>query len=319
MSKLISIGEILIDFVPQERNKKLKDILAFERVAGGAPANVAACVSKLGKDAYVLSKLGKDAFGEHLLDVLNSVGVHTSQIKRTSKANTGLAFVSLDETGNRDFSFYRNPSSDMLLEASEIDENLFDSGDILHFCSVDLIDAPVKKAHEKAIEYALKHDVLISFDPNVRKPLWDDLEAYKETINTFIPFAHILKVSDEELDFITGETDIKKALPQLLVGNVKVVLYTKGPDGAEAYTKTSSFDHEGFTVTVSDTTGSGDAFIGGVLYKLLEEEKTILDLENLDFEQILAFGNAVGAFTAQGKGAIPSMPNLKEVNDFKNR
>ena len=154
MKKVISIGEALIDFIPNQKGCSLKEVLGFERVAGGAPANVSAVVSKLGGKSNFISKLGKDAFGDYIIDTLNDVNVDTSYVLRTNKANTGLAFVSLKEDGNRDFSFYRNPSADMLLEEGEIKQQWFNDCHTLHFCSVDLIECPMKYAHKKAIEYS---------------------------------------------------------------------------------------------------------------------------------------------------------------------
>ena len=316
MSKLICIGEILIDFIPLEKGVKLKDVVTFERVAGGAPANVAACVSRLGEKAFMISKLGTDAFGDYLIETLNNVGVNTSNVMQTNEANTGLAFVSLDATGNRDFSFYRNPSSDMLLDESEVSEDLFEANDILHFCSVDLINAPVKKAHKRAIKYALDRECIISFDPNVRLPLWDNPLELKETIMEFVPYAHILKISDEELEFITGKNRIEKALPQLFIGNVKIVIYTKGPNGCELYTKRRTFQHNGFIVDAVDTTGSGDSFIGAFLYQLLDAKRTLNNILRSDFDQLIQFSNAVGALVATRKGGIPSMPRINVVNEF---
>lgn len=317
MTKLISIGEALIDFIPSQKGVGLKDVTGFTRVAGGAPANVCACVSTLGKQSVMLTKLGQDSFGDHIVEVLDKSNVDTSYIKRTNEANTGLAFVSLKEDGNRDFSFYRNPSADMLLDENEIEETLFNRGDVLHFCSVDLIDAPVRKAHDKAIRFALSNEMIISFDPNVRLPLWDDHEEYKKVINEYVKYAHILKISDEELEFITGKTYQEGGLNDLFRGNVQLVIYTKGPDGAEIITKNNQkYSHNGFKVNAVDTTGSGDSFIGAFLYKLLDNK--ITDLCGIDYTEYIKFANAVGAIVASKKGAIASMPTIEEVNEFMN-
>jgi fructokinase len=316
MRKLISIGEALIDFIPNQKGVSLKDVTGFTRVAGGAPANVSACVSTLGKKSMMLTKLGNDAFGDYIIDVLKNALVDTSYIQRTNKANTGLAFVSLKEDGNRDFSFYRNPSADMLLQPSEISEDLFDQGDILHFCSVDLIDAPVKKAHDVALEIAKRKQCIISFDPNVRLPLWDDHDLYKKVINEYIPHADIIKVSDEELEYITGTNDINDAINNLFVGNVKVVIYTKGAHGVEVFTKESKYQHLGFTINAIDTTGAGDAFIGAFIYQLLENNIGLKDLSKTNYDSLIEFANAVGAIVASKKGAISSMPSLEVVSEF---
>mgnify|MGYP004610082605 CR=1 FL=1 len=204
MKRVISIGEALIDFVPNQKGCELKNVLGFERVAGGAPANVSAVVAKLGGKSNFISKLGKDAFGNHIIEVLKEANVNVDYVLRSDKANTGLAFVSLKEDGERDFSFYRNPSADMLLSEDEIHEEDFENGSILHFCSVSLIDAPIKQAHKKAIEYATKYNGIISFDPNVRLPLWESPEACRQAILEFLPLSNIVKISDEELESLNN-------------------------------------------------------------------------------------------------------------------
>lgn len=316
MKKIITIGEALIDFIPNKKGCSLKEVVGFERVAGGAPANVAAVVSKLGGKSNFISQLGEDAFGDYIIDELNKVNVDTSYVLRTNKANTGLAFVSLKEDGNRDFSFYRNPSADMLLNAAEIEEEDFTEGGILHFCSVSLIDAPIKEAHKKAIEFAKKHNCLISFDPNVRLPLWESPEACRKAILEFLPLANIVKISDEELEFITGISDEAKALEFLLQGDVEVIIYTKGTNGAEFITKERKVFSPSFRVQAQDTTGAGDSFIGSFLYQVAEDDNTLESLVNLSEEkikEILTFSNATAALTVCKRGAIGALPTKEEV------
>ncbi|OMP68357.1 PfkB family carbohydrate kinase [Domibacillus epiphyticus] len=319
MGILYSIGEVLIDFIPLQKGRALKDVVSFERAPGGAPANVAAAVAKLGGRSAMITKLGADAFGDFLLEKLEEAGVETRYVIRTKEANTGLAFVSLREDGERDFSFYRNPSADLLLTEDEVNESLFESGDILHFCSVDLVDSPMKQAHVKAIQSAKERGALISFDPNVRLPLWDSPEACRETILDFIPTAHIVKISDEELAFVTGIQNEDDAIDSLFVGDVQAVIFTKGAGGATLYLNNLSVDAGGFSVDVQDTTGAGDAFIGALLYRLLDagadqhELKTVLER---DGQSILSFANAAGAITTTGKGAISSLPSKKQIEDM---
>jgi fructokinase len=319
MGRLFSIGEVLIDFIPKEKGKALKDVQAFVRAPGGAPANVAAAVAKFGAEASMITKLGMDAFGDFLIDELQKAGVKTDKIKRTNQANTGLAFVSLREDGERDFSFYRNPSADLLLSEDEIEEHWFQKGDILHFCSVDLVESPMKQAHEKAIRLVKEIGGLISFDPNVRLPLWNQAEECRQTILEFIPKAHLLKISAEELAFITGMKDEKEAIESLFTGEVKAVIYTKGANGADLYTKNSAYQSNGYKVDVQDTTGAGDAFIGGFLYKLLEKEvnpDNLVDVLNEHHQELLMFANASGALTTTGKGAISSIPTKEAIEQF---
>lgn len=280
---------------------------------------MAAAVAKYGGKSSLITKLGNDAFGDFLIDTLKQSDVEVDKISRTNEANTALAFVSIKEDGERDFSFYRNPSADLLLTEQEIQSDWFSKGDILHFCSVDLVESPMKYAHRKAIEAAKSRGGIVSFDPNIRLSLWGDSTACRETVLTFLPLAHIIKVSDEELEFITGISDVNEAIQSLFVGDVMSVVYTKGSKGAEVYTKEGGYQSSGFKVTVADTTGAGDAFIGGFLYKLLEKDVQVESLAqflNTCHQEILEFANASGALTASVKGAIPAIPAKKHILNF---
>ncbi|HOP57369.1 MAG TPA: carbohydrate kinase [Bacillota bacterium] len=316
MGKCISIGEVLVDFIPDAGNWKLKDVPIFRRQAGGAPANVAAAVARLGGRSVVLSKLGNDPFGDFLIDEMKKTGIDTSYIKHTDEASTGLAFVSLKPDGNRDFCFYRNPSADMLLSQDEIDLDIFEEGDILHFCSIDLVDFPVRKAHEKAIGIAKEKRLIVSFDPNIRLSLWENKEELREIVRRFIPLSDILKISEDELEFITGKKDITGALSSLFIGDVKVIVYTMGANGSAVYTKDRTFVHDGFVVDAIDTTGCGDAFIGAFLYMILSGSLTKESLGKSDYQKILEFSNAVGSLVATKKGALASMPGYMETEMF---
>ncbi len=316
MGKLFSIGEVLIDFIPLQKGVALKDVVAFERAPGGAPANVAAAVAKYGQEAAMISKLGNDAFGDFLVEKLVEIGVEADKVYRTGDANTALAFVSLKENGERDFSFYRNPSADLLLNEEEIEPAWFRAGDILHFCSVDLVESPMKQAHKKAIAAVSAADGLVSFDPNVRLPLWEDSEDCRRAILEFLPTADIVKVSDEELEFITGIEDESDAIQSLFVGKVKAVIYTKGAAGADLILKDRKFESSGYSVETVDTTGAGDAFIGGFLFQLLELQvnpENIEEVLRVHQASILKFANASGALTTIGKGAISALPSKGEV------
>ncbi|AWB45923.1 carbohydrate kinase [Paenibacillus sp. CAA11] len=316
MGTLFAIGEVLIDFIPLQKGAALKDVVSFERAAGGAPANVAAAVAKYGAASSIITKLGNDAFGDFLLEQLAEAGVRTDLVQRTSEANTGLAFVSLRDNGERDFSFYRNPSADLLLSEDEIDPEIFHAGDILHFGSVDLVESPMKRAHLKAIEAMKSKGGLVSFDPNVRLPLWSDPEECRRTIQSFIPKADLLKISEDELAFITGIEDEEEALASLFTGEVQAVIFTKGPDGAELILPNTKYTAEGYKVQALDTTGAGDAFVGGFLYQLLERKATKDSLTEVlaeAHESLLKFANASGALTTTGKGAIPALPTIKQI------
>lgn len=313
MRTVFTIGEALIDFIPNEKGITLKEVTGFEKAPGGAPANVAAAVSRLGGRSAFIGKVGEDAFGEFLIDVLKEANVYTNYMKTTREANTALAFVSLTRDGNREFSFYRNPSADMLLNEAEIEENWFNEGDILHFCSVDLIEAPVKYAHIKAIDSIIKRGGIVSFDPNVRLPLWDSAENCRKTILEFIPKAHIVKISDEELQFITGIDDDREAIASLFVGNVKAVIYTRGSKGAMLFSENFIAEVGGTKIEAVDTTGAGDAFIGAVLYKLAQKDIRPDKISKLEAEEVLYFANTVAAMACMKKGAISALPGIEEV------
>lgn len=316
--KLCGIGEALIDFIPEVKGQRLKDVPSFTRVAGGAPANVAGAVTKLGIPSKFLTKLGDDPFGDYIVEVLDEAGIDTSHIKRDKEAETALAFVSLASDGNRDFKFYRKNSADLRYSVYDIEPDVLDDCGMIHFCSVDLVNSPMKDAHKKLIDMANGKDVLVSFDPNLRFSLWDDLQELKETVNEFLPFADIIKISDEELEFITGHTDIREAVSDLLNGRTKYVIYTKGKDGAEIYTKHGMTEAPGYSIDVRDTTGAGDSFIGAFLYQLLRDE--VRDLEAVDLgtlKKYLDFANAYAACTTTKEGALAAMADAREFADFR--
>lgn len=315
---LCVIGEALIDFIPVEKNCKLKDVVSFEKAAGGAPANVAGVVAKLDGKAKLLTKLGKDPFGDYLIECMQKQKIDVSYIKQTTKKDTALAFVSLDQDGNRDFKFYRNNAADLDFGIEDIDESCLDDAGIIHFCSVDLVPSKMKEAHKHLIELAKQKNLLISFDPNLRFSLWDDLALLKETVLEFMKECHILKISDEELEFICDETDIKKALPKLLKDNCQVVIYTKGKDGVELYTHDLAIDVPACLVNVVDTTGAGDTFIGAFLYQLLKHHN--LNLNTIDFDtykEYLEFASLYAGYITTQKGALASLANWDTINEFK--
>ena len=310
MNTLYAIGEMLIDFTAQEPGV-LELANTFRKNAGGAPANVAVCAARLGCPASVITKLGKDPFGNFLANTLASENVGTQYVFRTGKANTALAFVARDERGERSFSFYRNPSADMLLEEEEVRTIPFKEGDILHFGSVDLCDAPVRLAHVVAIERARAADALVSFDPNLRYNLWESAEELLSVVREFLPLADIVKVSDEELLDITGIEDEKEAVRSLMKGEVKLVFVTKGKGGAAAYTKdTEAWEPTDLNSPVVDTTGAGDSFIGTILSLILEKG---IELSREDLSEMLKTANRAATIVVSREGAIPAMPTRAEL------
>lgn len=320
MKRLVAIGEALIDFIPEETGKELKHVKGFQPAVGGAPANVCGAFVKLGGEAAMITQLGDDPFGDKIVETFAACGIGCQYVKRTKEANTSLAFVALKGDGNREFSFYRKPGADMLLKAEDVREEWFEDAFALHFCSVSLGDFPMKEAHRKAIEYAVKKGALISFDPNLRLQLWEDTGKLKEAVLEFMPLAHVLKISDEELEFITGHSDIEKALPELFKGNTRMVIYTKGSDGAECYTAHDKGTAAGKKVKAVDTTGAGDGFIGSFLHCLAKDHVTADILEQVTGEKMadyLEFANRFCGISVTKHGAIASYPTMEEMKAGK--
>lgn len=316
MSKLVAIGEALIDFVPEESGKPIKQVAGFSPKVGGAPANVCGVFARLGQQSQMITQLGWDPFGDKIVDEFMEFGIGCEYIRRTTEANTSLAFVALKEDGDREFSFYRKPGADMLLPPEAMKREWFEAADVLHFCSVSLGDFPMKQAHEKAIEYALEEGCLVSFDPNLRFALWEDAKELYQAVQEFLPKAHVLKISDEELEFITGCKTMEEAKDVLFQGNVELVLYTKGSEGAEAYTKKTKAVSFGKRVEAVDTTGAGDAFIGSFLYQLCRdgiEKERLADLTSEQLKEYLDFSNEYCGKSVMAHGAIASYPALEEM------
>ena len=304
---LFSIGEALIDMIPSRVGCSFDEVPAFSPRVGGAPANVCAAVARLGGRSALLSQLGDDPFGHKIARALAGCGVELSHLEFTSKASTALAFVSLAENGQRTFSFCRKPSADLLYAPEQIDPGWFSQAFALHFCSVSLVDSPMRYAHLAAITAAREAGAILSFDPNLRFPLWPDREQLRQTVWQFLPLTHILKLSDEELPFLTGTEDIEAALPRLFTGDVQLVLYTCGSKGARARSP---------KVTAVDTTGAGDGFIGSFLWQLQRDGVTAAELPKLSRKRLteyLAFSNRFCAISVQRHGALDSYPTLAQM------
>lgn len=316
MRKVYTIGEALIDFIPHEIGVPIEEVISFKKMPGGAPANVAATVAKLGGRSSFIGQVGEDHFGYFLRDTLASCGVDVSHLQHTDQANTALAFVALKEEGERDFVFYRKPSADMLLRPEDVTGIPFQPTDILHFCSVDLIEADVKYAHLEVIRNIKKAGGTVCFDPNVRKSLWDDQVLYQQTIQQFLPEADILKVSDDELHFVSGHETEETAVQSLLEQPISLLIVTRGKDGVTFYTKDLEVFVEGYQVEAVDTTGAGDAFIGAFLNRFAVMEKHASDLTTNDLVEIGKFANATAALVTTKEGAMQALPDVNGVNSL---
>ena len=315
MGKLIALGEALIDFMPLETGVPLADVTSFEKAPGGAPANVAACVAKLGARSMVITQLGEDGFGDFLVNTLRASGVDVSAVRRTDAAPTGLAFVSLRADGEREFLFYRSPSADMLLEPDLISDLWFKGGDILHFCSVALNAEPMRRSHRRAVDLALDRGIMLSFDVNLRFPLWRDREELRKAVFDFIPGVHLLKTGCDELMFLTGAGHDESVAMMLEL--VPVLLVTYGKDGAALNMRDRCVFHPGYGTAAVDTTGAGDSFVGSFLASLLEIGTG--DITSLSDEAILPMlkrAQAVASLVVAQKGAINAMPDILQVERF---
>lgn len=316
MPDIVTLGELLIDFVPTVSGVSLIEAPAFKKAPGGAPANVAAGLSKLGVSCAFLGKVGEDAFGLFLKETLDEVGVDTSGLVFSKEARTALAFVSLRANGEREFMFYRHPSADMLYRPDEVAVELIRSAKIFHLGSISLISEPSRSATLAALEVAHEAGLLISYDPNLRLALWPDTTAAKTGMLSIWKKTSLIKVSEEELTFLTGENDTTKAVESLWHKDLRLLVVTQGKDGCLYFTPDFRGNLPGFQVRVVDTTGAGDGFVAGLLRGLLKNPSALQSESEL--RSVCRFANAVGALTTTQRGAIPALPTLVEVESFIN-
>ncbi|EEF50435.1 fructokinase, putative [Ricinus communis] len=316
-SPIVCFGEMLIDFVPNASGVSLADAPGFKKAPGGAPANVAVGIARLGGHAAFIGKVGDDEFGCMLADILKQNNVDNSGMRFDSHARTALAFVTLRADGEREFMFYRNPSADMLLQETELDQDLIKKASVFHYGSISLIHEPCKSAHLAAMEIAKKAGCILSYDPNLRLPLWPSAEAAREGIMSVWKQADIIKVSEEEIEFLTEGSnpfDDKLVLEKLFHPNLKLLLVTEGSEGCRYYTQAFNGKVAGVKVDAVDTTGAGDAFVGGILSKLASDMNLYKDEKKLS--EALLFANACGAITVTERGAIPALPTKEAVLEF---
>jgi fructokinase len=311
MVDVITLGELLIDFVSTESGVSLIEAPAFEKAAGGAPANVAVGLARLGVRSGFIGKVGEDDFGHFLAQTLENNGVDTSALRFSNEARTMLAFVSLRSDGERDFMFYRHPSADMLLRPEEIDLDYVGAARLLHYGSISLISEPSRSATLAAVKGAQERGVMISYDPNLRLNLWPSAEAAREGMLEGWRFAQIAKVSRDELAFLSGQTDLEAAAKALWHERLRLLVVTEGAHGCWYVTSQDKGHIPGYRVRAVDTTGAGDGFVAGFLAGLLEHESAWPSTS--DLEKVLGFANAVGALTTTRRGAIPALPTRDQV------
>lgn len=314
MADIVALGELLIDFVPTVSGVTLIEAPAFKKAPGGAPANVAAGLAKLGVSSAFLGKVGDDAFGWFLKGTLDEVGVNTEGLVFSKDARTALAFVSLRADGEREFMFYRHPSADMLYTPEEVNFNLIQNAHIFHLGSISLISEPSRSATRAALAAARQHGVIVSYDPNLRVALWPDPQAAKSGMLSIWQEADLIKVSEEELFFLTGYEDIEQAVETLWHDQLRLLVVTFGRHGCRYFTPHFKGRVGGFTVEAVDTTGAGDGFVAGLLMGLLRNPQAWQTEDAL--RQVCLLANAVGALTTTQRGAIPALPTRTQVDAF---
>jgi len=309
MNKVVCMGEAIADFIPRDGR--------HIPTAGGAPSNVCACVSKLGGRGCYMGKLAKDAYGFFLLQNMKDCGIDTSLSVSDGRFKTPLSFVTLTG-GEREFEFLRDDTADLNFSPDDVKENVFQPLDVLHFCSVCLMESPTKRAHGKAISLAVKNGAYVSFDVNLRPALWESSELMAEAVIEFLPYADIVKLSEEELEFLCDYLKADKSRREKTIFDIakrcKILLITKGAKGACAYDRNlETVGHSALNKNPVDTTGAGDCFIGSILY-LLAEKKIELKIENMPFA--LEFASKACAIEVSRYGGMNAMPKLREIENF---
>ena len=311
MIDVVALGELLIDFAA-----KSTDAAGYPTMAanpGGAPGNFLAALNAYGKKTAFLGKVGDDAFGHLLLGTLNQAGIETKGIQVDPTVFTTLAFVTFDESGDRSFSFARKPGADTQLKWEEVDKSIIDEAKVFHFGTLSLTDEPVRTTTQKAVAYAKEKGKLITCDPNLRKPLWPSEEAAKEQIAWSLNQADVVKISDEEVEFLWNCTPEEGADKLLTECGVSLAMVTLGPNGCLLKTANACFRTPSPKVHPIDTTGAGDIFGGSAVSRLLELDKPIGDLTEADLAYIAKFAAAAASLSTESMGGIPSIPKKETV------
>ena len=309
---VVALGELLIDFTCKSTDAE--GYPTMEAHPGGAPANFLAALTKFGRKTALLGKVGNDTFGKLLVGTLNSAGISTEGIVMSEDVFTTMAFVTLDETGDREFAFARKPGADTCITYEELNLPLIDRAKVFHFGTLSLTDEPARSATYQAVEYAKKQGKLITYDPNLRKPLWRDLEQAKEQMLWGLKQADVVKISDEEVEFLFG-LNVKAGAEHILQNfGVKLVFVTCGPDGCYFQNAIASGHVPGMSgIAVKDTTGAGDIFGGSAVWKLLELGASPEQLTQAQLREVVAFACTAAGLSTTKAGGISSVPDYETV------
>ena len=305
-----AMGEMLIDFTLNGQSEQGNHL--FEACPGGAPCNVLAMLNKLGRKTAFIGKVGEDQFGRLLKGTIDELGIETKGLILDKEIHTTLAFVHTFPDGDREFSFYRKPGADMMLTEEEVDYDLIRQSRIFHFGTLSMTDEPVRSATKKALEVAKEAGCLITFDPNLRPPLWNSLEEAKKQMEYGFQYCDMLKISDNEIQFVSGKEDYDEGIRYLQDKyNIPLIFLTMGKDGSRAYYKDMRVERKGFQVKAIETTGAGDTFCGCSIHGLLTHGLEGLTEEILG--DMLTYANAGAALITMKKGAIRSMPEPENI------
>ena len=308
---VVALGELLIDFT--ENGTSVQGNPVYEANPGGAPCNVLSMLNKVGKRTAFIGKVGQDIFGKRLKAVLEETGIDVSNLIMDADVRTTLAFVETFADGDRDFSFYRNPGADMMLREEELDTDLLKNTRIFHFGTLSMTHEEVRNATKTAIRVAKESGALVSFDPNLREPLWKSLDEAKEQVAYGLSQCDILKISDNEIRWFTGEEDFDAGIAKLRGEyDIPLIMLSMGKDGSRAYYKDLRVEVAPFLQeNTIETTGAGDTFGGCCLYHVLK-----YGLEHFDeakLKEMLTFANAAASIITTRKGALRVMPTVDEV------
>ena len=308
-----ALGEMLIDFTMNGQSEQGNNM--FEACPGGAPCNVLAMLNKLGRKTAFIGKVGEDQFGRLLKDTIEELGIETKGLILDQDIHTTLAFVHTFPDGDREFSFYRKPGSDMMLSEEEVDYDMIRQSRIFHFGTLSMTDEPVRTATKKALDVAKEAGCLITFDPNLRPPLWDSLEEAKKQMEYGFRYCDVLKISDNEIQFISGMEDYDDGIHYLQEKyQIPLIFLTMGKEGSRAYYKDMRVERDGFQVKAIETTGAGDTFCGCAIHGVLTHGLEGMTEEVLG--DILTYANAGAALITMKKGAIRSMPDPEKVTEL---
>lgn len=314
---VVALGELLIDFTENGVSAQGNPVL--ESNPGGAPCNVLAMLQKLGHRTAFIGKVGDDIFGHRLQEVLTEVGIENRGLLMDRQVRTTLAFVETKTDGDRDFSFYRNPGADMMLTKEELREDIICDTRIFHFGTLSMTHEPVRSATKRAIAVAKEAGAMISFDPNLREPLWESLDMAEEQVRYGLTVCDILKISDNELQWLTGRNDYDEGIGTLQKKyDIPLILLSMGKDGSRAYYKDKRVEAKAFLQeTTIETTGAGDTFDGCCLHYILEHG--IEQLTELQLREMLTFANVAASIITTRRGALRVMPDMAEIESKYNR